>query len=33
MPETLELTVIEQEKEWFTNITYGKLPTNKKTKG
>jgi hypothetical protein len=30
---TLQLTVIEQWKEWLATIPDGKLPTNQKTEG
>jgi len=32
-PETQELTVIWQCKEWLATIPDGKLPTNQKTEG
>jgi hypothetical protein len=32
-PETQELTVTEQRKEWLARIPDGKLPTNQKTEG
>jgi hypothetical protein len=33
MPETRELTVIQQRKEWLATIPDGKLPTNQKIEG
>jgi len=32
-PETQELTVIQQWKEWLATIPDGKLPTNQKIEG
>jgi hypothetical protein len=32
-PETEELTVIQQCKEWLATISDGKLPTNQTTEG
>jgi len=33
LPQTQQLTVIQQWNEWLATITDGKLPTNQKTEG